>query len=71
MAISHELSSEIATALLTDDRSPEELKALKNVVLEVHSTLQALGDDAGRNKHTTQPTARPSKSQGRAALSNS
>lgn len=46
MAISHELSSEIATALLADrDRSPGELEDLKEIILVVHSTLQQLSDD--------------------------
>jgi hypothetical protein len=47
MAISHELSSEIAAALFaTKDRSPRELKDLKEILLVVHSTLQRLSDDA-------------------------
>ena len=46
MAISHELSSEIATALLaTKDRSPRELEDLKKILLVIHSTLQRLTDD--------------------------
>ena len=45
MAISHDLSSEIAAALLAaKDRSPSELEALKETLLTVHSTLQRLGD---------------------------
>jgi hypothetical protein len=47
MAISHELSSEIAAALFTaKDRSPRELKDLKETLLVIHSTLQRLSDDA-------------------------
>ena len=47
MAISHELSSEIATALLAaKERSPRELKDLKEMVLMIHSTLQRLTEDA-------------------------
>jgi len=47
MAISHELSSEIATALLAaKDRSPRELEDLKEVLLLIHSTLQRLTDEA-------------------------
>ena len=43
MAISHDLSSEIANALLADkDRSPRELEDLKETLLEVHATLQRL-----------------------------
>ena len=47
MAISHELSSEIAAALFAaKDRSPRELKDLKEILLVIHSTLQQLTDDA-------------------------
>lgn len=42
MAISNELSSEIAAALLAEKKSPQELKRLQDVILEVHSTLQKL-----------------------------
>jgi hypothetical protein len=47
MAISHELSSEIAAALFTaKDRSPRELEDLKKTLLMIHSTLQRLADGA-------------------------
>jgi hypothetical protein len=58
MAISHELSSEIATALFAaKERSPHELNDLKEIVFEIHSTLERLSDEeraarvshAGRN----------------------
>jgi len=43
MTISNELSSEIAAALLTiNDRSPDELSDLKDMVIHVHSTLQQM-----------------------------
>jgi hypothetical protein len=46
MAISHELSSEIATALLAaKDRSPRELEDLKEILLVIHATLQRLAED--------------------------
>ena len=46
MAISHELSSEIATALLAaQDRSPQELEDLKETLLIIYSTLQRLTED--------------------------
>ena len=45
MAISHELSSEIATALLTArERSPGELDDLKEMLLQIHSTLEGLSE---------------------------
>jgi len=51
MAISHELSSEIATALLAaKDRSPRELEDLKEVLLLIHSTLQRLTDEARQRR---------------------
>ena len=47
MAISHELNSEIAAALMAaKERSPRELKDLREVLLVIHSTLQRLTDDA-------------------------
>jgi len=43
MAISHEISSEIAAAILARrDRSPHELLELKEMLLQVHSTLEDL-----------------------------
>ena len=45
MAISHELSSEIADALFAaKERSPRELNDLKEIVFKIHSTLQQLKD---------------------------
>jgi predicted transcriptional regulator len=45
MAISNELSSEIAAALLAEKKSPQELKRLQDVILQVHSALQKLSAD--------------------------
>jgi hypothetical protein len=43
MAIDNELSSEIATALLTGKaRDPHELRDLKETIIKVHTTLQKL-----------------------------
>lgn len=42
MAISNELSSEIASAILVENKSPQELKQLKEIILEVHSALQEM-----------------------------
>ena len=43
MAISHEVSSEIAAAILERrDRSPNEMLKLKEMLLQVHSTLEDL-----------------------------
>jgi len=46
MAISHELSGEIATALFAaKERSPRELNDLKEMVFAIHATLERLGHD--------------------------
>jgi len=50
MAIDNELSSEIATALLTGkERDARELNHLKEIVIKVHSTLQKLAADSRRS----------------------
>jgi hypothetical protein len=66
MAISHELSSEIAAALFTaKERSPRELNDLKEIVFKIHSTLQQLTDKdrlarvARVNSHTHQSADQP------------
>jgi hypothetical protein len=65
MALSHELSSEIATALLTGkDRSPRELEELKETLLLVHFTLQTLSDEA-RAKRSKSPIAEKNAAAGR------
>ncbi len=46
MAISNELSSEIAAAILAEKKSPQELNQLKDVVLRVHSALQKMSEEA-------------------------
>jgi len=43
MTISHELISEIATAILADkDRSPQEIRELKETVLRVQEILEEM-----------------------------
>jgi predicted transcriptional regulator len=46
MAISNELSSEIAVAILAAKKTPQELHQLKDIILKVHSTLQKMSKDA-------------------------
>jgi hypothetical protein len=53
MAISNELSSEIAAAILAAKNSPQELLKLKDVVLEIHSTLQKMSEDEHRSRLRT------------------
>ena len=55
MAISHELSSEIATALLTArERSPDELDDLIAMLLQIHSTLEGLSDKRRVDEEATE-----------------
>ena len=54
MAISNELSSDVAVAILEKKKSPQELKQLKDIVLQVHSALQKMSAEmrAERLKRT-------------------
>ena len=45
MAISNELSSEVVVALLEKNKSPQELKQLKEIILQVHSALQQMSQE--------------------------
>jgi predicted transcriptional regulator len=45
MAISNELSSDVAVALLANEKSPQELKKLKDIILEVHTALQKMSEE--------------------------
>jgi len=45
MAISNELSSDVAVAILAKKKSPQELEQLKDVILQVHSTLQKMSEE--------------------------
>ena len=54
MSVAHELSSEIAAAILARKEETHKLKELKEVVLQVHSTLQKLTmqcREENRNRH--------------------
>lgn len=44
MAISNELSSEIASAILAEGKSPQEREQLKEVILKVHTALQEMSE---------------------------
>ena len=50
MAISNELSSEIASAILVENKSPQELEELKEIILEVHSALQEMSQLAKQRR---------------------
>ena len=45
MAISNELSSDVAVAILAKQKSPQELKQLKDIILQVHSALQKMSEE--------------------------
>ena len=65
MAISNELSSDVAIAILEKNRSPQELKQLKDIILQVHSVLQKMSEatQADRLKRT-QPQKRQKTANG-------
>jgi hypothetical protein len=46
MAISNELSGDVAVAILAKKRSPQELEQLRDIILEVHSALQKMSEEA-------------------------
>lgn len=52
MAISNELSSEIAAAILVENKTPQELDRLKDVILRVHTTLQEMSEEAARDERS-------------------
>ena len=51
MAISNELSSDIAAAILAArEKHPGNVEELKRIVFQVHSTLQRLTDESRRGR---------------------
>ena len=59
MAISHELSSDIAAALFAaKERSPGELNDFKETIFEIHLTLERLAADARSERGKYQPKAK-------------
>jgi len=53
MAISNELSSDVAVAIL-EKKSPEERKQLKDVILQVHSALQKMSEETRADRFNRQ-----------------
>lgn len=53
MAISNELSSEIAAAILVEKKTPQDLNQLKDIILRVHSTLQKMSEDSRATRFKT------------------
>jgi len=66
MAISNELSSDVAAAILANKTSPQELNKLKDIILEVHSVLQKMSKEtrADRLHHLGHKEAQKGKSTG-------
>ncbi len=54
MAISNELSSEIAAAILAEKKTPQELDRLEDVIMRVHTTLQEMSEEAREGRSKTQ-----------------
>ena len=53
MAISNELSSEIAAAILAEKKNPQDLKQLKDIILRVHTTLQQMSQESRATRFKT------------------
>lgn len=49
MAISNELSSEIAAAILANQNSPQDL-LLKQILFEIHSALQKMSESSHNSR---------------------
>ncbi len=63
MAISNELSSDVAVALLAQNKSSQELEELKDIILQVHSALQKMSEEtrAYRFRKKTQAATKVTK----------
>lgn len=55
MAISNELSSDVAAAILAQNKSPQELEQLKDIILQVHSTLQKMSEETRTERLRKKP----------------
>jgi hypothetical protein len=63
MAISNELSSEVAAALLAENKSLQELNKLRDVLLQVHTTFQQMSEAARVSRSETKLSKLPSSKQ--------
>ena len=59
MAISNELSSDVAVAILAQNKSPQELEQLKDIILQVHSALQKMSEEARSERLKKMPQKAP------------
>ena len=58
MAISNELSSDVAVAILAQKKSPQEFKQLKDIILQVHSALQKMSEEVRSDRLKRMPQKR-------------
>jgi predicted transcriptional regulator len=58
MAISNELSSDVAVAILAQKKSPQELEQLKDIILQVHSALQKMSEEVRSDRLKRMPQKR-------------
>lgn len=63
MAISNELSSDVAAALLAKKKSPQELQQLKGIILQVHSELQKMSEETRSDRLSRSSHREPQKTQ--------
>jgi len=59
MAISNELSSDVAVAILAQNKSPQELEQLKDIILQVHSALQKMSEETRSDRLKRMPQKEP------------
>ena len=55
MAISNELSSDVAVAILAQNKTPQELQQLKDIILQVHSALQKMSEETRSDRLKRKP----------------
>jgi len=63
MAISNELSSDVAVAILAKQKSPQELQQLKDVILQVHSALQKMSEETRSDRLSRSSHKKAKKAQ--------
>jgi predicted transcriptional regulator len=59
MAISNELSSDVAVAILAQNKTPQELRQLKDIILQVHSALQKMSEEVRSERLKKMPQKAP------------
>jgi predicted transcriptional regulator len=63
MAISNELSSDVAVAIMAKKKSPQELQQLKEVILQVHSALQEMSEETRSDRLSRSSHKKTQKAQ--------